>query len=114
MKTVVVKKRGVGSDVYIGRGSKWGNPYSHKDGTKAQYRVASRDQAIACYAMWLLEHPNLVAQAQQALAGKTLACFCKPLGCHGDVLAYLANGGSVERLRERTLQRLAELGLEWE
>ena len=26
-------------DVYIGRPSKWGNPYSHKDNTKAQFKL---------------------------------------------------------------------------
>jgi hypothetical protein len=25
------------------------------------------------------------------LKGKTLGCFCKPLACHGDVLAYIAD-----------------------
>lgn len=35
--------------LYIGRGSKWGNQYSHKEGTKALYKVATRAEAIQKY-----------------------------------------------------------------
>ena len=31
-------------DVYIGRPSKWGNPYSHKEGTLAEFKVSSRKE----------------------------------------------------------------------
>jgi hypothetical protein len=31
-------------DVYIGRPSPWGNPFSHKQGTLAQFQVASREE----------------------------------------------------------------------
>ncbi|PSR31594.1 MAG: hypothetical protein C7B46_16630, partial [Sulfobacillus benefaciens] len=40
-------------DVYIGRPSKWGNPFSHKPGTQARFVVASRDAAIAAYREWI-------------------------------------------------------------
>jgi hypothetical protein len=33
-------------DIYIGRPSKWGNPYSHLSGTLAEYKVSSREEAI--------------------------------------------------------------------
>lgn len=41
-------------DVYIGRNSeygdpKWGNPYSHLEGTLAKYKVSSRKEAIEKY-----------------------------------------------------------------
>jgi len=69
-------------DVYIGRPSKWGNPFViGRDGT--------REQVIARYEQWLLEQPELVA-ALGELAGKTLGCWCAPRACHGDVLARLA------------------------
>ena len=71
-------------DVYIGRPSKWGNPFViGKDGT--------RSEVIAAYEEWLLSKPELVA-ALPELKGKTLACWCAPLPCHGDVLLRLANG----------------------
>jgi len=68
--------------VYIGRPSKWGNPFViGRDGT--------RDDVIARYEAWLLKQPELIA-ALPELAGKTLGCWCAPQACHGDVLARLA------------------------
>ena len=75
-------------DVYIGRPSKWGNPFSHKGGTKAQFRVDTREQAVACYRKWVLEQPELM-EALPELRGKTLGCWCAPKACHGDVLLEL-------------------------
>ena len=77
-------------DVYIGRGSKWGNPYSHLEESKAQYKTKTRAEAINRYEDWirngdgkyLLEHLS-------ELENKTLGCFCKPKSCHGDVLIKL-------------------------
>jgi Domain of unknown function (DUF4326) len=70
-------------DVYIGRPSKWGNPFVlGKDGT--------REQVIAKYRCWLLTQPALMA-ALPELRGKTLGCWCAPHACHGDVLVELAN-----------------------
>ena len=69
-------------DVYIGRPSKWGNPFAiGRDGT--------RKQVIARYERWLLTQPELVASLHE-LEGKTLGCWCAPRACHGDVLARLA------------------------
>ncbi len=78
VRTVVVNKRDDGFDVYIGRGSKWGNPFRiGVDGT--------RTQVIAKYARMLRSSPELLA-ALGELRGKRLGCFCKPAACHGDVL----------------------------
>jgi hypothetical protein len=80
---LVVHCKRAAHDVYIGRPSKWGNPFViGRDGT--------RDDVIARYEAWLLEQPELV-DALPELAGKTLGCWCAPRGCHGDVLASLAN-----------------------
>lgn len=71
--------------VYIGRPSKWGNPFAiGQDG--------SREQVITKYREWLLANPELVQRVQRELAGKDLVCFCSPLPCHGDVLLEIANG----------------------
>jgi hypothetical protein len=78
-------------DVYIGRGSRWGNPYSHKEGTAASWIVETREDAIRLYEEWLRAQPDLVAAAKKELKGKTLGCWCKPLACHGDVLLKIAN-----------------------
>ena len=88
--TKVVNKYKEPYDVYIGRGSKWGNPYSHQSNTKAEYVVATREEAIAKYKEYLLNKPELLADIHE-LQGKTLGCFCKPKACHGDVLVELVN-----------------------
>lgn len=89
MKTRVVNRRKEPFDVYIGRGSRWGNPFSHKGGTWAKEVVATREEAIRRYREWLMTQPDLI-RALPTLKGQTLGCWCKPLSCHGDVLAELA------------------------
>jgi hypothetical protein len=67
-------------DVYIGRPSKWGNPYTiGVDGT--------REEVLLKYKMWLDTHPL----PYRELRGKILGCWCAPLPCHGDILMELAN-----------------------
>jgi uncharacterized protein DUF4326 len=76
-------------DVYIGRPSPWGNPFSHLSGTQARWHVASREEAIQAYAEWIKAQPELLA-ALPELRGKTLGCWCAPKACHGDVLLAMA------------------------
>lgn len=86
MKTKVVNKRNTREyDVYIGRPSKWGNPFViGEDGSRAE--------VIAKYREYILNSKELMADIH-TLRGKTLACWCSPLPCHGDVLAELADMG---------------------
>lgn len=77
-------------DVYIGRPSKWGNPFSHKSGTRALFRVSTRKEAVEKYEVWLKDQSELMA-ALPELRGKVLGCWCAPYACHGDVLVRLAN-----------------------
>lgn len=72
-------------DVYIGRPSKWGNPYSHKEGTTAQYKTETREEAVQKYEEYLLANPILYSQLSE-LKDKVLGCWCAPLSCHGDIL----------------------------
>jgi len=78
-------------DVYIGRPSPWGNPFTFKSGTLAQ-SVVPVGEVLARYQEWLLGQPDLVARARRELAGKVLGCWCAPKRCHGDILAAVANG----------------------
>jgi len=71
--------------VYIGRPSKWGNPYSHREGTLAKYKVSTRKEAIERYEKYLLSSPELMSSLHE-LKGKVLTCWCKPKACHGDIL----------------------------
>jgi hypothetical protein len=89
-KTTVVNKRFTHNfDVYIGRPSPWGNPFSHLPNTLAQYRVATRQESIDRYREWFLAQPELVARARQELKGKVLGCWCSPLPCHGHIIAEI-------------------------
>jgi len=90
MSTRVVNRRIDGFDVYIGRPSKWGNPFSHKKDTLAEFKVKSRSAALAAYEEWIRAQPELLASLHE-LQGKVLGCWCKPKACHGDILARLAD-----------------------
>jgi hypothetical protein len=69
--------------VFVGRPSKWGNPFViGKDGT--------RDDVVAKYRSWVGTQPHLL-NALDELRGKDLICFCAPENCHGLVLLELAN-----------------------
>jgi len=87
---IVNKYHKVPYDIYIGRGSKWGNPFSHLPSTLAQYKVATREEAVAKYREWIQTQPELLASLY-GLKGKVLCCYCAPLACHGDVLIELIN-----------------------
>lgn len=93
MITTVVNMRREKYDVYIGRPSKWGNPFTHHrvSSTLAQWQVGSREEAIAKYREWIQTQPILMA-ALEELRGKRLGCYCAPFSCHGHVLAELADG----------------------
>jgi hypothetical protein len=72
-------------DIYIGRPSIWGNPYSHKEGTLAEFKVSSRKEAVEKFEEYLLSNKELMDKLPE-LKNKTLGCWCKPSQCHGDVL----------------------------
>jgi hypothetical protein len=89
--TSVVNCKKSDYDVYIGRPSKWGNPFSHKKGTMARYLKSSREEAIKAYEEWITTEGDHLLKDLHELKGKTLGCWCKPLACHGDVLKKLAD-----------------------
>ena len=82
--TVVNIRTGEPYDVYIGRGSPWGNPYRIGP-------YGSRADVITLYRVYLSKQPALLARLPE-LRGKRLGCYCAPLPCHGDILAALADG----------------------
>ncbi len=82
--TTVVNLRREPYDIYIGRGSVWGNPFRiglHGD----------RATVIKLYCDYLFSDDELLLRLPE-LQGKVLGCFCKPAACHGDLLAALADG----------------------
>ena len=66
--------------VYVGRGSRWGNPFKIGEG------VMSRSESIDHYKTYI-EGEDL-----STIRGKNLSCWC-PLdqACHADVLLDIAN-----------------------
>jgi hypothetical protein len=105
--TVVnIKEYTSGPKVYIGRSknpaaSVFGNPYSHKAGTLAAYKVATVGEAVARYRQYAAEQYeqdavfhrrlNELIRLYQDGGEVVLACWCKSrknphAPCHGDVL----------------------------
>lgn len=70
--------------VYIGRPSKWGNPF-------VIGKHGNRVTVIALFEQYLHARPHLIAEAKAELRGRDLVCFCAPQACHGDVLLRVAN-----------------------
>ena len=76
--------------IYIGRGSKWGNPLRiGVDGDRAT--------VIAKHERWLRDQHHLLS-ALDELRSHDLVCFCAPAPCHGDLLLRLANALREERI----------------
>lgn len=68
--------------VYIGRPSKWGNPFkAGVDGTRKEVIRRYRDYLFTS---------GLINDIHE-LKDRHLVCYCKPKACHGDVLIELAN-----------------------
>lgn len=83
--TTVVNCRIDKYDVYIGRGSPWGNPFIIGE-------HGLREAVVMKYKRWIMRRletePGLLEQLA-LLNGKRLGCYCAPLRCHGDVLVEL-------------------------
>ncbi len=70
--------------VYVGRPSKWGNPFLIEvDGT--------REQCVEDFRRHVASNRELREAIRRELRGKDLVCWCAPLPCHADVLLEVAN-----------------------
>jgi hypothetical protein len=69
--------------VYVGRPSKWGNPFVIGIN-------GSRDDVVMQYRRYLEKSPALLTDLHE-LKGKDLVCWCAPRACHADVLLEKAN-----------------------
>ena len=63
------------NSIYVGRPTKWGNPFSIKIG---------RAEAIQKYEHYLI-NSGLIGDIHQ-LANYKLFCHCAPLDCHANIL----------------------------
>jgi hypothetical protein len=66
---------------YIGRPSKWGNPF-------VIGRDGSRVEVIEKYLDYIVNNEKLLKDLHE-LKGKNLGCYCAPQLCHGNVLIDL-------------------------
>lgn len=102
MITIVNRHHYKGNGIYIGRGTQWGNPYTHLELSKtlAEEQVATREESIEKYRgyiskKWLEDtyfQSSVKELARRHLRGDNvvLACSCKQpdreVACHGDIL----------------------------
>lgn len=98
--------------IYVGRGTRFGNPYrltqcgpTHTviDSRTGDVIFGDRNErearrvAVDWYQSWLASQPDLAAAAREQLAGRDLMCWCplpepgQPDHCHAAVLLDLAN-----------------------
>lgn len=113
MKPVRVQRRRArgwtmpANTVYVGRPTKWGNPFIvGKDGTAQEcftlyLHLAAGRLCISMPLEAVQRQRAALAAMQRAsaeLRGKNLACWCRPgAPCHADVLLLIANKGRGKR-----------------
>lgn len=92
------KSKKESNDIYIGRGSILGNPYTHfdLDKTKAEFQCKSREESISSYEKYIIskiesKDPEICKELNRIYflalyQDVNLVCFCKPKSCHGDII----------------------------
>lgn len=87
-------------DLYIGRPSRWGNPFRiGRDG--------DREQVVQSYRRLLylnVLNGTITLEELASLRNRNLVCYCAPALCHGHVLEAAANwayGKLEERQKEK-------------
>ena len=83
--------------IYVGRPTRWGNPFHLIDVLEALGDAEGRADCVRSYRLWLYGDEAYIKLASatdaiRELRGKDLACWC-PLDqpCHADVLLEIAN-----------------------
>jgi hypothetical protein len=92
-------------DVYIGRPSFWGNPFTHirDKNTLAVHLVKDRKEALEKYREYVLSSREMIKRLPE-LKGKILGCWCHPRPCHGEVLIQLLR--EVETEGEKWMEKI--------
>ena len=84
MKTAHVNKDSY--DVYIGRGSMWGNPFHIRKSVKRHDVIFKYEKYLQNEIAW----GKITRFDLESLFGQTLGCYCAPAACHGNVLMLYA------------------------
>lgn len=79
-----VGKRTTDTQIYVGRRTKWGNPFKIGE-------AGTREEVIEKYRAYIMAILFLDPEFLEPLRGKNLVCWCAPLACHADILLELAN-----------------------
>lgn len=89
----------IGRESYGKPGSVLRNRWSHDRKSRAEFIVATREKAVACYEVWLRQRiaardESILRELRRLLklakAGPlTIVCWCAPAACHGDVIARI-------------------------
>lgn len=87
------------NDIYVGRGSKLGNPFSSIQGreTKANFICASREEAIENFSSYLkqkisdkdkniCDELNRIWKIAKSVRDINLVCYCAPKSCHATII----------------------------
>jgi len=87
--------------VYVGRPSKWGNPWAIGENGPMDRTPNDNEGAVGLFRDMLADEELRTVCAYPSditeLRGKNLACWCSTDKlCHADVLLELANGGGDE------------------
>ena len=88
--TRVVNRHHEKYDVYVGRGTPWGNYVGEG---------FPRMEAIEKYRVYFLNRVKTDPEFRritEELRGKVIACSCKPQACHSDVIAAWLDGEITE------------------
>lgn len=80
--------------VYVGRPTKWGNPFSHDDLSSARVVLPDNEDPVEMYRLHIGPFGLIEKDPEDWLEirGRDLVCWC-PLDapCHADVLLEIAN-----------------------
>lgn len=79
-----VGKRTNGDQVYVGRRTRFGNPYPIGE-------FGTREEVIELHRKYLMDLLEKEPDFLMPLRGKDLVCWCAPKACHADLLLELAN-----------------------
>lgn len=77
----VVNIKNSSFDIYIGRSTKYGNPFP-----VSKYGLEKSLRYYRAHLECLIAQGSITKEELLALRGKVLGCHCKPNKCHGDIL----------------------------
>ncbi|MDK9793807.1 DUF4326 domain-containing protein [Vibrio sp. D431a] len=75
-------------DLYIGRGSIYGNPYSRRDGFTKEECIHNHSYD---FCREILPNIQQIKTDLDNKKGIRLGCFCSPKSCHGDIYTWYCN-----------------------